>query len=474
MFTVADLLWAALRQGGAERVFCGPGGRPVPDVQRCDLPLLHVDSGRAACVLAAATAEVTGGVGVALGRLDAEAASGLGYARDNRAPLILVSDGGDDGPGPAVAKQRLTVTPGSAAGRIARAIQLALTEPRGPVVLELPPGVTTAPVPGPALNTEAPRAAPPDPAAIDAAADLIARASRPLVLAGLGCRDADAAWLRAFVEALPAPLLTTLKAKGVVPEPHPLVLGVLTGSGVEDVVVRRADLLIAVGVDPVELPAGAGSVTTPVLQLGRSAAGAGPYRPILDVVAPPGAMLEELAPILRSRPRADWDLAEVDRLKREYAQRAAALPAASRYRVARVARQLASAGAAAAIDGGPHMLPVACGWPVATRGECLVPVGLAASGVAVLLAVARGLAAPGHDTLCFAETRGLATASGALALAARLGVRIIAFGDLGADLEGRARDAGLRLRTVADDDALRRALEVARAGGDGSLIVVQE
>src|SRR5206468_1493731 len=90
----------------------------------------------------------------------------------------------------------------------------------------------------------------PDREALDRAARAISDASRPLLLAGSHCRSSDAAqWLRAFVEALPAPLLTTARAKGALPDPHPLMLGVLGVSGVEARLLGRADLVIAIGLD---------------------------------------------------------------------------------------------------------------------------------------------------------------------------------------------------------------------------------
>src|SRR3972149_3846792 len=51
-----------------------------------------------------------------------------------------------------------------------------------------------------------PEASPPlDPAALDEAARLLGRSSRPLLLLGQHCRAADAPWLRALAEALPGP-----------------------------------------------------------------------------------------------------------------------------------------------------------------------------------------------------------------------------------------------------------------------------
>src|SRR5260370_8935334 len=86
---------------------------------------------------------------------------------------------------------------------------------------------------------------------VERAARMTRAARRPLVIAGLGCRAADAKWLRAFCEALPAPVLTTYKAKGAIPDPHPLAMGIFTGGALEEPLVRRAAPKTALHLAPV-------------------------------------------------------------------------------------------------------------------------------------------------------------------------------------------------------------------------------
>jgi acetolactate synthase-1/2/3 large subunit len=216
----------------------------------------------------------------------------------------------------------VTVSRDSASHWVAHAAQLALAEPRGPVHLDVPADVTgQEALPVAANPVPAPPARPAD-SALDQAAALIRGARRPVVLAGLGCRLADTKWLRAFCEALPAPLLATYKAKGALPDPHPLAMGVFTGGALEEPFVRQADLIIAFGLDLVELIPRAWPYQTPVLNLTRcpanaaalAAPGGGAYfRPAAEVVGDLGAILEELAPRLASAAAADWDVAAVDR-----------------------------------------------------------------------------------------------------------------------------------------------------------------
>ncbi|HJM49230.1 MAG TPA: thiamine pyrophosphate-binding protein [Alphaproteobacteria bacterium] len=99
----------------------------------------------------------------------------------------------------------------------------------------------------------------PGPKAVAAAAAALSSAERPLLLAGGGPLFAAAeAELRELAERLGAPVATTVSGHGVLPDDHPLALGV-TGSngGVPEVreVVLAADLVVFVGCR-------AGSVTT--------------------------------------------------------------------------------------------------------------------------------------------------------------------------------------------------------------------
>lgn len=86
----------------------------------------------------------------------------------------------------------------------------------------------------------------PDAALIGDAARLLAGAENPVILAGGGSRRAVAE-LRALAERLSAPVVSTLNAKGVLDERHPLALGAnLRLAAVRDRA-READVLLVVG-----------------------------------------------------------------------------------------------------------------------------------------------------------------------------------------------------------------------------------
>lgn len=110
---------------------------------------------------------------------------------------------------------------------MARAMEIAMTSPRGPVALTLPVDILSSPTPAAQVVT-ADRCAQPLPhAALEPVIEMVQNTDRGVIFAGSGCRqDSGPYHLRALAECLHWPVMTTPKAKGVFPEGHPLSLGV--------------------------------------------------------------------------------------------------------------------------------------------------------------------------------------------------------------------------------------------------------
>ena len=91
------------------------------------------------------------------------------------------------------------------------------------------------------------------------AADLRARcaaASKPLVLIGLGVDARNADGLRRWIDEWQLPFAVTPKVKGIVDETSPNFVGVISGMAADGILVEAlsaADVLIGVGLDPVEI-----------------------------------------------------------------------------------------------------------------------------------------------------------------------------------------------------------------------------
>src|SRR6185437_10509827 len=135
------------------------------------------------------------------------------------------------------------------------ALQAVETLPHGPVHLDLSTDVTSAPARDfePHSVHRANDLPTPD-GAYQGVPPIVRNAKRPLFLIGLGARsDATARALRDICYRFAIPALVTYKAKGVVPDRHEWFGGIFTNGTLEREVVEQADLLIAVGLDPVEL-----------------------------------------------------------------------------------------------------------------------------------------------------------------------------------------------------------------------------
>ena len=514
MPTVADVLIEGLRRAGVQRLFGVPGGGSNLELLEAaraqGLPFVLCHQEAAACIMAAVTGELTGAPGAVLSTLGpgvAASANGLAHALLDRSPLVYLSDRHPAGllafathqaldhPAflRAIVKDSLTVTAEAAADQVARAAQLALAQPRGPVHLDLPADIAGQPSTQTGSRPTPGAPSPPSVAELDRAADMIRRARRPVVLAGLQCRGEDSKWLRALVEALPAPVLTTYKAKGAVPDPHPLALGVFTSGALEEPVVSRADLIIAFGLDTVELIPRRWSYAAPVLSLVR-APSRGYFTPAHEVVGELGAILEELAPRLHQH-HADWDVVEIERLRRG---RQGALEirvsGLAPHRICQIAREMTPAGAIATVDAGAHMFPAAEYWQAVEPGEFLISNGLATMGFALPAAIAAQLACPERRVLCFTGDGGFMMVAAELETAVRLQlpIMVIVFNDaalsliavkqeqkgyegvsmryVGPDPAALARAFGMPARTVTDEPGFAAALGASLAASGPTLI----
>lgn len=475
--TVADVVVDGLRRAGTP---CLVGvARSCPDLPVLDaaravgLPVVLAAGASGACVIAAVTGDLADAPGAVVLGDDSAAVSAAARGMPEGAPFILLTSGYPSAmPG---CKETLRVETESAAHRIAHAARLAMTEPRGPVHLDI--SATVAGRPAVPLATSCRPDPPPYPdrEALDRAARAISDASRPLLLAGSHCRSSDAAqWLRAFVEALPAPLLTTARAKGALPDPHPLMLGVLGVSGVEARLLGRADLVIAIGLDALEpVPESCWS-SAPVIVFGPAAMPDGRV-PAVQVLGEVGAIVEELALRLRDKARADWDVAEVDRVRREGAARSVGdgLDA----RVVRLAREATPAGTIATADAGAHCACVATSWHAIAPREFLAPSSLATAGFALPAAIAAHLVHPDRRVVCFTGAKELADPS-ELETAARIGARVVIVvlalgGPDASPVMQQAESFGMSASAVDSEARFAQAFSRALATERPSLIVVQ-
>lgn len=192
--------------------------------------------------------------------------TGLWDAHVDRAPVLALTGQVDSqvlGPGAfqevdlqaafgSVAVWGQTVLPGSRHAELVNlACKHAILE-RGVGHLIFPDEVQTMPAPdakaGAPEGRVTQREIAPPAEAFEAAADLLRKAKRPVIIVGHGARfEMDA--VTALAEELDCPVITTFKAKGQISDRHPLGCGVLGRSGtpIASWFMNEADLLLVFG-----------------------------------------------------------------------------------------------------------------------------------------------------------------------------------------------------------------------------------
>jgi len=145
------------------------------------------------------------------------------------------------------------------------------------------------------------------------AADMIIKASRPVLFVGGGITKSRAAdELAAFVAKVPIPVVTTLMGRGVFPDSHPLNYGMVGMHGAVAPVgaLQRADLIVAVGVrfdDRVTGKLDGFAPGATVIHCDIDPAEIGKNRPAdLPIVGDAAAFLTALAGHLNKADLPDW------------------------------------------------------------------------------------------------------------------------------------------------------------------------
>ncbi len=180
--------------------------------------------------------------------------------------------------------------------------------------LIFPDDVQTQPSDAPAATPEGRLSAPvvkPSDADMAAAQALLAEAKRPLIIMGHGAWEAREAII-SLAETLGAPVVTTFKGKGLIPDSHPNAAGVLGRSGtpIASWFMNECDLQIVLGASfsnhtGIERKKPTIQVDFERMQLGK-------FHPVtLPIWGEIGAFCAALAPMVKRHPNAPDQIAEV-------------------------------------------------------------------------------------------------------------------------------------------------------------------
>ncbi|MFB1064546.1 thiamine pyrophosphate-binding protein [Natrinema sp. H-ect4] len=319
---VNEAIIDCLTENDIDTLFGIPGKQSLPlnesISERDDIQFVMARHETAVSHQAWGYAETSGGMAATVvipGPGDMNAMNGLKNALNDCTPLLHIAvetepeirggDGIHETPPDTydnVVKENITVeTPESTVAELQRAIDAAQTAPNGPVRIGIPKNFLKMDVSlAERGDIERQTFSGVPEGKVAAAADLLADASKPIIVAGGGVRASEASdELRAVAERLEAPVVLTYKGKAVFPDDHELMGGVLcggTGTAVKELI-ADADAALGVGTDfdavsmhgwSIEIPDDLVHVT-----LGADDIGTG-YEPAVGIVADAARTLEAL------------------------------------------------------------------------------------------------------------------------------------------------------------------------------------
>ena len=274
--TNVQLLVRMLEEAGVRWVFGIPSGPVLPLIDALDrssIDYVLTANETSAGFMATTVGELTGTPGVCASTLGPGAtnmATGVGCAWLDSAPVLAITCNAatrwldrrvqmridHHALFRPLTKATLALRTDDFAGVIQRALSIARAEPPGPVHLDLPEDVGLEPAGArldavPLMETREVIEG-----AVEELTRALARSHRPLVVTGLSfTRSKGADHLLAFIEQQGIPFVSTLHAKGFLPETHPNWAGVIGRARRTDVqsFVAGTDLIVAIGYDPIEI-----------------------------------------------------------------------------------------------------------------------------------------------------------------------------------------------------------------------------
>lgn len=282
MPTTVNIIAQTLLDAGIKHAYGIPGGEVlamIDALRNKDIQFTLVKHENAGGFMAEGTHHASGAPGVLVATLGPGVANAVNFianAHQDRVPVIFLTGCVDDHEAMTythqifdhqallapITKASIKVPNGAVEEAIDKALSIAMDDPPGPVHVDIPIGVATMEqIPRVMMKRCKPAMGVPDARALEAIARHIANASKPIAIAGMGVLQQQAAHeLNQFLQAQQIPLITTYKAKGILPEDHPLSLGATGLSPKSESVllplVEQADLILLFGYDPIEMRPG--------------------------------------------------------------------------------------------------------------------------------------------------------------------------------------------------------------------------
>jgi acetolactate synthase I/II/III large subunit len=444
----ADLIVATLKAAGIRRGFGIPSGNVLPlmeAMRKGGLDFVLTAHEGSAGFAADVTGRLTGAPGLCLATLGPGAtnlATGVGNAWLDRSPMIAITCNlNTDQLGRRIqmwidhhalfrpiTKATLQLEPGQIGETVSEAMRIAISEPKGPVHLDLPEDVALAATNEPLPPTARPtKIAPPADAAIKRAGEVLVAAKRPIAVIGASAmRLNDLTLLRKVIERHNLAFATTTMAKGLIDEDHPRSLGCIERAcrQIQRRLLRSADLILGLGYDTVEVEYEAWIGGVPLLQIDIEPVDIAPAVNLVHQVT--GDLDAALARLL-ALPGATntWSAQALADHRRAF--QAALRPSATSFTaheaIDAVRRALPRDGVLA-FDVGAHTHQIASQWAAHAPKSFLITNGWSSMGFGLPAAIAAKLARPDLPVVCLIGDGCFQMTCGEVATAKRLGLTL--------------------------------------------------
>ena len=501
----ADVLARRLYAAGCRFAFGMPGGEVLTildALEKAGIKFILVKHENAAGFMAEGTYSRTGAPGILVATLGpgvANAANVIANADQDRVPLIVLTGCVDEDEihsythqifdhkallGP-ITRATFTLSAPSADVIVDKAINIAMAARPGPVHIDVPISVAVQEVKtdGNILVTPSAKTAPAPGKELETARQWLTEAQRPVMIVGVDViNERSEETVRKFATKHKIPVLTTYKAKGVMPEDLPLALGGIGLSPVADgelvKLVEEADLIICAGYDPIEMRPGwqnAWDVETQhVIDITATPNTHYMHRAGISFVCNIAAGLDALSRDNDTQPT--WPLTRFDNAKANLREAFKVDEDWGPAAIVETVRQNLPRKGIAAVDTGAHRILASNVWQSYEAGGLLQSTGLCTMGCGLPLAMGAKLAKPDRPVVVFSGDAGLLMCLGELATAAelKLAIPIVVFVDASLALI-EIKQRGRQLKNAGVDFGVVDFAATGKAlGGHGITVTTRE
>ena len=451
MKTTAQVMVETLKEIGVKFIYGVPSGNWVDymaAVEQVDgMEFVLVSNEASGGFMADAYWRVTGRIAACFGTFGPGAcnlSTGVCGGYLDRSPMLVFSDEMNDAMRHRVSQMNIDhqtlfspitkwttrLEPGKVKEIIYKAYATAINEVPGPVHIGLPAGIGSEDSPVEPLELEHPEKTPdPSPDALLRMAKLFHGAKKPILALGItSLRSEIRELILNIVEKYKIPVVLTPMAKGMLPEENPCYAGVLAHALSDRVakIHQKADLVVGVGYDPVELNYEDWMPDVPLIHIDTSPADLDTENFTLacDVVGGLMPALEQLLAV--DCPPKAWDLDDIGRQKRKMFERLADDggnfgPIA----VLNGLRKMLPGDGIMTCDVGAHLHLIGQHWQTPLPDCQLMTNGCSSMGFAIPAAIGAKLGCPSRPVCCVVGDGGFAMMAGELATAMRLDLDIV-------------------------------------------------